>query len=128
MKRFLAASVLLSLALARVEVTTQPIFPIVTVSAPVITISTQFRISLVPNIVVIEREPEPDGVVVVYRSSRVRDVYSYHDRDLSRRGWVRTRYQAGRDGYRAEYRRGKAKARLEVRDRRGRVEVKVRER
>jgi len=118
---------LLSLALARVEVTAQPIFPIVTVGTPVITITTQFKISLVPNIVVIEREPQPDGVVVVYQSRRVADVYAYHDRDLARRGWVRTRYQARGDSYRAEYRRGKAKARLEVHDRRGRVEVRVRQ-
>lgn len=132
MKRFLALALLGSLAFARVEITSQPVvivpvLPVITVSAPVITISTEFRISLIPNVVVIERVPQPSGVVVVYRSSNAVNVYNYHDRDLSRRGWVRVKYQAKNGRYNSEYRRGKAKAKLEVWDKRGRVEVKVRE-
>ena len=132
MKRFLALALLGSLAFARVEITSQPVvivpvLPVITVSAPVITISTEFRISLIPNVVVIERVPQPSGVVVVYRSSNAVNVYNYHDRDLSRRGRVRVKYQAKNGRYNSEYRRGKAKAKLEVWDKRGRVEVKVRE-
>lgn len=132
MKRLIALALLASLGLARVEVTNQPVVivpfvPVITVSAPVITINTEFRISLIPNLVVIERVPEPTGVVVVYRSSNVANVYGYHHRDLSQRGWVRVKYQAKNGRYKSEYRRGKARAKLEVWDKRGRVEVKVRE-
>ncbi|MER3555655.1 MAG: hypothetical protein C4331_15305 [Meiothermus sp.] len=121
MKRLLPLLFLASFGLAQVQIQIQVPPP------PVITVSTEVRVSLVPSLVVIEREPQPQGIVVVYRSSRAYDVYRYHHRDLVGRGWVRVKYQ-GRGGfYKSEYRRGRAKAKLEVRDRRGRVEVKVRE-
>jgi hypothetical protein len=113
------AATLTTAALAQVRIEIQ---------VPVVVVSTQIQFSLVPNLVVIERVREPQGVLVVYRTSRVSTVFVHHDRDLRARGWTRIRYQARADRYRCEYRRGRAKARLEVRDRRGnRIEVRVRE-
>jgi hypothetical protein len=99
----------------------------ITVSVPVLTVTGELRISLVPNLVVVQRVPEPQGIVVVYVANRIDQVFIYHDRDLRARGWQRVKYESKKDGYKAEYRRGKAKARLEVKDKKGRVEVKVKE-
>jgi hypothetical protein len=113
------AATLTTAALAQVRIEIQ---------VPVVVVTTQIQVSLAPNLVVIERVREPQGVLVVYRTSRVSTVFVHHDRDLRARGWVRVRYEARADRYRCEYRRGRAKARLEVRDRRGnRIEVRVRE-
>ncbi len=121
MKWFVAVFVLSSMALAQIRVTLEAPPP------PILTISAEVRIALVPGLVVVERVPEPQGIVVVYRSSRVAEVYAHHHRDLVARGWTRVKYQAGEGRYKSEYRRGRAKARLEVRDRRGRIEVRVKE-
>lgn len=121
MKWFVAVLVLSSIALAQIRVTLE------TPPPPTITLSADVRIALVPGLVVVERVPEPQGIIVVYRSSRVAEVYAYHHRDLVARGWTRVKYQAGDGRYKSEYRRGRAKAKLEVRDRRGRIEVRVKE-
>lgn len=98
------------------------------IQVPVVVVSTNIQIGLVPNLVVIEREREPQGVLVVYRSNQTSTVFVHHDRDLRARGWVRVGYQTRSDGYRCEYRRGRSRARLEVRDRRSnRIEVRVHE-
>jgi hypothetical protein len=113
------AATLTTAALAQVRIEIQ---------VPVVVVTTQIQFSLVPNLVVIERVREPQGVLVVYRTSRASTVFVHHDRDLRARGWTRVRYEARADRYRCEYRRGRAKARLEVRDRHGnRIEVRVRE-
>ncbi len=52
---------------------------------PVVVISTNVQIGLVPNLVVIERVREPQGVLVVYRSNRTSTVFVHHDRDLRSR-------------------------------------------
>lgn len=121
MKWFVVMLVLSSVAFAQIRVTLEAPPP------PTLIISADVRIALVPGIVVVERVPEPQGILVVYRSSRVAEVYAYHHRDLVARGWTRVRYQASDGRYKSEYRRGRAKAKLEVRDRRGRVEVRVKE-
>lgn len=113
--------VLGSVAFAQIRVTLEAPPP------PTLTISADVRITLVPGLVVVERVPEPQGIVVVYRSSRVAEVYDYHHRDLVARGWTRVKYQVGNGQYKSEYRKGRAKAKLEVRDRRGRIEVQVKE-
>lgn len=121
MKWFVAMLVLGSVAFAQIRVTLEAPPP------PTLVISADLRIALVPSIVVVERVPEPQGILVVYRSSRVAEVYAYHHRDLIARGWTRVKFQASDGRYKSEYRRGRAKAKLEVRDRRGRVEVRVKE-
>ncbi len=121
MKRFLPLFMLASVGLAQIQINIEIPPP------AIITITTAFQIALMPSLVVIERDPEPQGIVVVYRSNRPYDVYTYHDRDLERRGWVRVGYRARGGGYESEYRRGRARARLEVEDRHGRVRVKVHE-
>lgn len=123
MKRILAALLIAASSGAMAQVRIQIDLPV-----PVVVVTTNINISLVPNLVVIQRVREPQGVLVVYRSSRPSTVFVHHDRDLRARGWVRVNYQAQRDRYRCEYRRGQARARLEVRDRRGnRIEVRVHE-
>jgi len=99
----------------------------ITLYGPSITLSAELRITLVPNLVVVQRFPEPQGVVVVYQTSRLEPVFGYHDRDLRARGWQRVKYEYKKGSYKAEYRRGKGKARLEVKDKKGRVEVRVKE-
>lgn len=121
MKWFIAMLALGSVAFAQIRVTLEAPPP------PTLVISADVRIALVPGIVVVERVPEPQGILVVYRSSRVAEVYTYHHRDLVARGWTRVKFQASDGRYKSEYRRGRAKAKLEVRDRRGRVEVRVKE-
>jgi len=117
----LAATLLWSsLALAQIRVDVQ-------LPVPVIVVTSELRVSLVPNVVVVEQVREPQGIVVVYRSSQPSNAFAYHDRDLQSRGWTRVKYQAKGGRYHAEYRRGRAKAKLEVRDRKGQVEVRVRE-
>lgn len=118
----LTAALLLagSLAMAQIRVDIQ--LPI-----PVIVVTTELRVSLVPNVVVVEQIREPQGILVVYRSSQPYSTFAYHDRDLRGRGWQRVKYQAKGGRYHAEYRRGRAKAKLEVRDHKGRVEVRVHE-
>lgn len=96
-------------------------------AAPVIQVSAGVQVSLVPALVVLERQPEPQGMVVVYQSRQAYRVYRHHDHDLEQRGWVRTKHWVRGGVYVSEYRRGKAKARLEVRGRQGRVRVRVRE-
>jgi hypothetical protein len=121
MKRLLAMLLILASSTTFAQVRIE-------IQVPVVVVTTNVQISLVPNVVVIERVREPQGVLVVYRSNRTSTVFYHHDRDLRSRGWVRVKYQTRSDGYRCEYRRGRAKARLEVRDRRGnRIEVKVHE-
>lgn len=120
MKLILPLVLLVSSGLAQVQLQIQ-------VPAAPIQVSAGIQVSLVPALVVVERQPEPQGIVVVYRSHQVYEVYRHHDRDLERRGWVRTKYRAKGGVYVAEYRRGKAKARLEVRGQHGRVRVKVHE-
>lgn len=119
MRGLLILLVLGSLAFAQIRVALE--------APPTLTISADVRITLVPGLVVEERVPEPQGIVVVYRFSRVAEVYAYHHRDLVARGWTRVQYQAGNGHYKSEYRKGRAKAKLEVRDRRGRIEVRVKE-
>jgi hypothetical protein len=92
-----------------------------------ITVTGELRISLVPSLVVVQRIPEPQGIVVVYVASRIDEVFIYHDRDLRARGWQRVKYEPKKGAYKAEYRRGKAKARLEVKDKKGRIEVRFKE-
>ncbi|WP_297558066.1 hypothetical protein [Meiothermus sp.] len=121
MRGLLILLVLCSMAFAQIRVTLEAPPP------PTLTISADIRIALVPGLVVVERMPEPQGIVVVYRSNRAAEVYAHHHRDLVARGWTRVKYQAGDGRYKSEYRRGRAKAKLEVRDRRGRIEVRVRE-
>jgi hypothetical protein len=121
MKGFVAVLVLSSIALAQIRVTLEAPSP------PTITISADVRIALVPGLLVVERVAEPQGIVVLYRSSRVAEVYAHHHRDLVARGWTRVKYQAEDGRYRSEYRKGRAKTKLEVRDRRGRVEVRLKE-
>ena len=116
---FVVSAMLAGTALAQVRIEIQ---------VPVVVVTTNIQVSLVPNLVVIERVREPEGVLVVYRTTRASTVFYHHDRDLRARGWVRVKYQARRDGYRCEYRKGRAKARLEVRDRRSnRIEVRGKE-
>lgn len=123
MKRLIAALLIVASSSALAQVRIQIDVPI-----PVVVVTTNINISLVPNLVVVERVREPQGVLVVYRSSRPSTVFVHHDRDLRARGWVRVKYEARSDRYRCEYRRGRAKARLEVRDQRNdRVEVRVHE-
>jgi hypothetical protein len=114
-------ALLFALAFAQIRVTLE------TPPPPTITVSADVQISLVPGIVVVERTPEPQGIVVVYRSSQLAQVYAHHHRDLVSRGWTRVKYQAGEGSYKSEYRKGRAKAKLEVRDRRGRIEVRIKE-
>ncbi|PZA06735.1 hypothetical protein EWH23_09160 [Meiothermus sp. PNK-Is4] len=109
-----------SLALAQIRVDVQ-------LPLPVIVVTGELRVGLVPNVVVVEQVREPQGIVVVYRSSQPYNTFVYHDRDLRDRGWTRVKYQAKGGHYRAEYRRGRTKAKLEVQDRKGRVEVRIRE-
>ncbi|KIQ54673.1 hypothetical protein [Meiothermus taiwanensis] len=121
MRGVMVLLVLSSMAFAQIRVTLEAPPP------PTLTISADIRIALVPGLVVVERVPEPQGIVVVYRSSRAAEVYAHHHRDLVARGWTRVKYQAGGGHYKSEYRKGRAKAKLEVRDRRGRIEVRVKE-
>ncbi|MCS7059019.1 MAG: hypothetical protein NZ849_04605 [Meiothermus sp.] len=102
----------------------------VTVEAPpppVLVISAELRVALAPGVAVVERATEPQGILVVYRSDRIAEVYEHHHRDLTNRGWVRVKHQVSPGRYKSEYRRGNAKARLEVQERRGRLEVRVKE-
>ncbi|TBH21388.1 hypothetical protein [Thermus thermamylovorans] len=82
---------------------------------------------LFPQAVVVERFPEPQGLVVVYRYSQAEAIFRHHDADLRRRGWVRVKYEVKRGEWKAEYRKGKAKAKLSVKDKKGRVEVRLKE-
>ncbi|GAA6756543.1 hypothetical protein Thermus77420_20190 [Thermus thalpophilus] len=90
-------------------------------------ITANLTLDLFPQAVVVERVAEPQGVVVVYNFSRVEAVFRYHDEDLRRRGWVRTKYEVKKGEWKAEYRKGKAKATLSVKDKKGRVEVRLKE-
>ena len=123
MKRLLAALLVAASSSALAQVRIQIDLPV-----PVVVVTTNINISLVPNLVVIQRVREPQGVLVVYRSSRPSTVFVHHDRDLRARGWVRVNYRAQSDRYRCEYRRGQSRARLEVRDwHSNRIEVRVHE-
>ncbi len=121
MKRWLALLVLASVALAQIRITVE------TPPPPTLVVGAEVRIGLVPGVVVLERVPEPQGIRVVYQSSRVAEVYAHHHRDLVARGWTRVKYQVKEGRYQAEYRRGRAKAKLEVREHKGRIEVRVKE-
>jgi len=109
-----------SLAMAQIRVDVQ-------LPLPVVVVTSELRVSLVPNVVVVEQVREPQGIVVVYRSSQPYSTFTYHDRDLRSRGWTRVKYQAKGGRYQAEYRRGRAKAKLEVKGHKDRVEVRMRE-
>ncbi|RIH85625.1 hypothetical protein Mlute_01517 [Meiothermus luteus] len=117
----LAGLALVSLSWAQIRVTVE------TPPPPVLVISADLRVSLVPGLVVVERVAEPQGILVVYRGNRIAQVYEHHHRDLTNRGWTRVKHQASPGRYKSEYRRGKAKARLEVQERRGRLEVRIKE-
>jgi hypothetical protein len=117
-KLLLLATTLLSISFAQVEVQLQ---------VPTITVSAELSISLVPNIVVVEQVPEPQGIVVVYTANDALALFNYHDTDLRSRGWEQVKYEMKKDGYKAEYRRAGAKAKLEVKDKHGQIEVKLKE-
>ncbi|WP_117237262.1 hypothetical protein [Thermus sediminis] len=90
-------------------------------------VSGSLTFELFPQAVVVERVSEPQGVLVVYRFSRAEAIFRYHDEDLRRRGWVRTKYEVKKDEWKAEYRKGRAKAKLSVKDKKGRIEVRLKE-
>lgn len=90
-------------------------------------LSASLSFTLFPQAVVVERIPEPQGVVVVYQARGAEAVFRYHDEDLRRRGRVRVKYEVKKGEWKAEYRKGKAKARLSVKDKKGRVEVRLKE-
>ncbi|WP_135257782.1 hypothetical protein [Thermus caldilimi] len=90
-------------------------------------ITATLSFNLFPQAVVVERLPEPQGLLVVYRYSQAEAIFRYHDADLRRRGWVRVKYEVKKDEWKAEYKKGKAKAKLSVKDKKGRVEVRLRE-
>ncbi|GGM97913.1 hypothetical protein GCM10007092_09520 [Thermus composti] len=90
-------------------------------------VTAELSLGLFPQAVVVERVAEPQGILVVYGASRAEAVFRYHDEDLRRRGWVRTKYQVKKKEWKAEYRKGKAKATLSVKDKKGRVEVRLKE-
>ncbi len=121
MKWFVAVLLLGSIAFAQIRITLEAPPP------PAVVVGAEVRIGLVPGVVVLERVPEPQGVLVVYRSSRVAEVYAHHHRDLVARGWTRVKYQVKEGRYQAEYRRGRAKAKLEVQEHKGRLVVRVKE-
>lgn len=89
-----------------------------------LSVTASLSVSLFPQVVV-ERVPEPQGLVVVYNYSRPEAVFRYHDEDLRRRGWVRVKYEVKKGEWKAEYRKGKAK--LSVKDKKGQVEVRLKE-
>jgi hypothetical protein len=89
-------------------------------------VSGSLSFNLFPQAVV-ERVAEPQGIVVVYNTSKAEAIFRYHDEDLRRRGWVRVKYEVKKDEWKAEYRKGKAKAKLSVKDKKGRVEVRLKE-
>jgi hypothetical protein len=90
-------------------------------------VSGSLTFNLFPQAVVVERVSEPQGILVVYSSSKAEAIFRYHDEDLRRRGWVRVKYEVKKAGWKAEYRKGKAKASLSVKDKKGRVEVRLKE-
>lgn len=90
-----------------------------------LSVTASLSVSLFPQAVVVERVPEPQGLVVVYNYSRPEAVFRYHDEDLRRRGWVRVKYEVKKGEWKAEYRKGKAK--LSVKDKKGQVEVRLKE-
>ncbi|WP_038071572.1 hypothetical protein [Thermus scotoductus] len=90
-------------------------------------ITATLSFNLFPQAVVVERLPEPQGLVVVYRYSQAGAIFRYHDEDLRRRGWVRVKYEVKKDEWKAEYKKGKARAKLSVKDKKGRVEVRLKE-
>ncbi|WP_243090519.1 hypothetical protein [Thermus neutrinimicus] len=90
-------------------------------------ITASLSFNLFPQAVVVERFPEPQGLVVVYRYSQAEAIFRHHDEDLRRRGWVRVKYEVKKDEWKAEYKKGKAKARLSVKDKKGRVEVRLKD-
>lgn len=90
-----------------------------------LSVTASLSVSLFPQAVVVERVPEPQGLVVVYNYSRPEAVFRYHDEDLRRRGWVRVKYEVKKGEWKAEYR--KAKAKLSVKDKKGQVEVRLKE-
>ena len=92
-----------------------------------LSVTASLSVSLFPQAVVVERVPEPQGLVVVYNYSRPEAVFRYHDEDLRRRGWVRVKYEVKKGEWKAEYRKGKAKAKLSVKDKKGQVEVRLKE-
>ncbi len=77
-------------------------------------IGASLSFNLFPQAVVVERLPEPQGMVVVYRHSQAEAIFRYHDEDLRRRGWVRVKYEVKKGEWKAEYKKGKAKAKLSV--------------
>lgn len=92
-----------------------------------IRVSADLTIRLFPQLVVVERVPEPSGIVVVYQGSQAESVFRFHDQDLRARGWQRVKYEVKKNEWEAEYRKGKAKASLSVKDKKGRIEVRVKE-
>ena len=56
-------------------------------------ITATLSFNLFPQAVVVERLPEPQGLVVVYRYAQAGAIFRYHDEDLRRRGWVRVKYE-----------------------------------
>ncbi len=92
-----------------------------------IRVSADLTIRLFPQLVVVERVPEPSGIVVVYQGSQAESVFRFHDQDLRARGWQRVKYEVKKNEWKAEYRKGKAKASLSVKDKKGRIEVRVKE-
>jgi hypothetical protein len=92
-----------------------------------IRVSAELTFRLFPELVVVERVPEPAGIVVVYQGSRAEAVFRFHDQDLRARGWQRVRYEVKKNEWKAEYRKGRAKASLSVKDKKGRIEVRLKE-
>lgn len=86
-------------------------------------------VSPFPQGVVVERVPEPQGLVTVYSYSRpdLEAIFRYYDEDLRRRGWVPVKYEVEINEWEAEYRKGNAKVKLSVKNKKGRVEVRLKE-
>ena len=81
--------------------------------------------SPMPGAVVVTQEISPDQVYIAYQGRSPSEVYTYYDREMLARGWVRTRLDDRGARLKAEYRQGSRKANLKIEYKKGVVEVKL---
>ncbi|MGQ9510679.1 MAG: hypothetical protein ACUVS9_02040, partial [Thermaceae bacterium] len=62
-------------------------------SALALEVGVDLSIRLFPELVVVEKLPEPSGIAVVYEGSRAEAVFRFHDQDLRARGWQRVKLE-----------------------------------
>ncbi|MBF6594598.1 MAG: hypothetical protein IVW51_09135 [Thermaceae bacterium] len=113
--------IVVSAALAQTPVRNQPL--------PTLQITPVLLVTLYRKAPVVARAAAPQSITLLYRTTQVAQVFTYHHRDLLAHGWavvsLKEDPKSGR--YQASYKKGSSRASLRVVSQAGQVSVTLKQ-